>query len=115
MEVKEEPEPQHCSFVNIAWVQDVAVVGVPDLTWGQKVGAVVVTAPGSELNLSSLRSAIGIYDLNWGQKVGAVVVTVPGTQLNLTSLRLAIGIYDLTWGQNLEGGFQLNLTSLRSA
>ena len=61
-----EPEPQHCSFV-----QDVAVVGVPDLTWGQKVGAVVVTAPGSELNLTSLRLAIGIYDLTWGQKVSS--------------------------------------------
>ena len=42
------------SHENIA---DVAVVGLPDLTWGQKVAAIIVLRdPSSELTLSELRS-----------------------------------------------------------
>ncbi|XP_015599130.1 acyl-CoA synthetase family member 3, mitochondrial [Cephus cinctus] len=36
-------------------VQDCAVVGLPDITWGQKVAAIVVVKEGSELILSQLR------------------------------------------------------------
>jgi hypothetical protein len=33
----------------------VAVVGVPDLTWGQKVGAVIVPVAGANIHLNTLR------------------------------------------------------------
>ncbi len=32
-----------------------AVVGVPDLTWGQKVGAVIVPVAGAQVHLNALR------------------------------------------------------------
>ncbi len=32
-----------------------AVVGVPDLTWGQKVGAVIVPVAGANIHLNTLR------------------------------------------------------------
>ena len=34
---------------------DVAVVGLPDVTWGQKVAAVIVTKPGCLLDLKMLK------------------------------------------------------------
>ncbi len=37
-------------------ISECAVVGVPDPTWGQRVGAAVVLRPGSPLELESLRS-----------------------------------------------------------
>ncbi len=32
-----------------------AVLGVPDLTWGQKVGAVIVPVAGAQVQLNTLR------------------------------------------------------------
>ncbi|KAK6618703.1 hypothetical protein RUM43_013094 [Polyplax serrata] len=37
-------------------IKDVAIVGVPDLTWGEKVAAVLVLEPEKELTLADLRS-----------------------------------------------------------
>ncbi len=37
-------------------ISECAVVGLPDPTWGQRVGAAVVVRPGSRLELESLRS-----------------------------------------------------------
>jgi malonyl-CoA/methylmalonyl-CoA synthetase len=37
-------------------IQECAVVGVPDHTWGEVVAAAVVTKPGSELELGALRA-----------------------------------------------------------
>jgi hypothetical protein len=39
----------------LSLMQDVAVVGVPDLTWGQKVGAVIVPVAGAQVQLNTLR------------------------------------------------------------
>lgn len=40
-------------------VADVAVVGVEDTTWGQRVGAAVVLSPGASLDLDGLRAWAG--------------------------------------------------------
>lgn len=37
-------------------IADVAVVGLPDLTWGQKVAAAVVLQPSRQLEMSELRA-----------------------------------------------------------
>jgi hypothetical protein len=59
----------------------VAVVGVPDLTWGQKVGAVIVPVAGAQIHLNTLR--YGTYGYNHN-KQGAKKIT------KIASLRLQL-------------------------
>lgn len=45
----------HAAFFVISSVADVAVIGVPDVVWGQKVTAVVQMKQGHSLTLPTLK------------------------------------------------------------
>ncbi|WP_216381224.1 class I adenylate-forming enzyme family protein [Arcanobacterium phocae] len=81
----EKVNPEEVSHVlrQLAYVRDVAVVGIPDPVWGEAVAAAVVLAPGAELpEIGEIREFVAQHIARYKAPRVAITVTALPTNAN---------------------------------
>ena len=72
-------EVERCLLLHSS-VKEVAVLGLPDITWGQKIAAVIVLKPENSLSLSELKE--WAKDVMPPQNIPTVLKVVPDLSRN---------------------------------